>query len=105
MLVGYLDEAEALLEEIFAQLYAANPSAASRFLRNLDRAYARLAKFPQSGHRIPEYPQHPCLEFIVSPYRFFYFIDERRKMVWIVDVWHGAQVPTQPRVPEVGVDI
>ena len=104
MLVGYLDAAEARLEEFFAQLYAANPFAAAHFLRNLERAYTRLAKYPHSGYRIPEFPTHPCREFTVSPYRFFYFVDGIRKMVWIVDVWHSAQVPTQPRVPEVGVD-
>jgi plasmid stabilization system protein ParE len=105
MLFGYLAEAEARLEGIIAQLYSVNPFAASRFLNNLERAHQRLAKFPRSGHRIPEFPQHRCQEFVVSPYRFFYFIDEGRQMIWIVDVWHGAQIPTQPQVPKVGADV
>ena len=67
MRVGYLAEAEARLEETFTQLYSVHPFAASRFLRHSEHAYMRLAKFPRSGHRIAEFPQHPFLEFIVSP--------------------------------------
>ncbi len=99
MLVGYLDGAEARIGEIIAQLYSANPFAVSRFLATLDRAYDRLVRYPWSGHRIPEFPQHRCREFIVKPYRFFYFVDPARQMIWIVDVWHGAQVPTTPHLP------
>ena len=49
-----------------------------------------------------EFPELSLREFIVEPYRFFYFIDERKKLVWIVDVWHGAQLPTYPRLPDAG---
>jgi len=99
MLVGYLDEAEARIEEIIAQLHAVNPFAASRFLQSLERAHERMARYPRSGHRIPEFPQHQCREFVLSPYRFFYFVDEARQMIWIVDVWHGAQLPMAPQLP------
>lgn len=99
MLVGYLDEADARIEEIIAQLHAVNLLAASRFLRSLERAHERLAGYPWSGHRIPEFSLHRCREFVVRPYRFFYFVDEARQMIWIVDIWHGAQLPTAPQLP------
>ncbi len=42
--------------------------------------------------KIKPYP--PFREIIVSPYRFFY--REKGKTVWIVAVWHGAQLPEEP---------
>ena len=37
---------------------------------------------------------------IVGPYRFFYYVDERAKTIWIVDVWHGAQLTSAPELPQ-----
>lgn len=38
----------------------------------------------------------PFREVIVNPYRFFY----RRvgKTIWVVGVWHGAQIPIEPKM-------
>lgn len=99
MRVGYSLGAEARLEEIIAQLGRDNPPAAAAFLRTLERAHGRLASFPRSGHRIPEFPCSPCREVLIPPYRFFYFVDERRQMVWIIEIWHGAQLSAEPRLP------
>ena len=101
MQLGYSEGAEARLDEIIAQLSVGNPPVAAAFLRNLERAQTRLAKFPRLGHRISEFPDSPYREFIIAPYRFFYFIDERRKMLWIVEIWHGAQRAAEPRAPVV----
>lgn len=99
MRVGYSLGAEARIEEIIAQLSSENPSAAASFLRTLERAQGRLASFPRSGPRIPEYPSSPCREFLIPPFRFFYFVDERRQLVWILEIWHGAQQTAEPRPP------
>ena len=68
--------------------------AASQFRRRAEQVLRRLQRFPNSGHLIPEFPELPYREVIVAPYRFFY----RRKgeIVWVVGVWHGAQLPDQP---------
>ncbi|MFH2067570.1 MAG: type II toxin-antitoxin system RelE/ParE family toxin [Pseudomonadota bacterium] len=34
-------------------------------------------------------------EVIVSPYRFFYKVKD--KIVWIIAVWHGEQLPKEPK--------
>ncbi len=47
-----------------------------------------------SGRRLPEFPDLPFREVIVAPYRFFYRVKE--KTVWIVAVWHIAQLPKEP---------
>jgi len=54
----------------------------------------RLEKFPESGRVILEFPELPHRELIVAPYRFFYRV--KGKTVWVVAVWHGAQLPGEP---------
>ena len=71
-----------------------NPKAARDFRKNAASKLRRLQRFPSSGHRIPEFPELPHRQIVISPYRFFYRIVG--KTVWIVDVWHGAQIPGKP---------
>lgn len=68
-----------------------NPPAANRFRKKAESLLRRLEKFPESGRLIPEFPDLPYRELIVAPYRFFYRVEAR--IVWIVAVWHGAQLP------------
>ena len=70
------------------------PSAAIRFRERTEKILRRLEDLPESGRIIPEFPDLPYREVIVSPYRFFYRI--KNDVVWIVAVWHGAQLPKEP---------
>lgn len=70
------------------------PSAAIRFRQLAEKSLERLIKFPESGRHIPEFPELPYREVIVPPYRFFYRVEG--DIVWIVAVWHGAQLPDEP---------
>lgn len=67
------------------------PSAALRFRKRAETSLRRLEKFPASGRSVPEFPELPHREVIVPPYRFFYRVDG--STVWIVAVWHSAQLP------------
>jgi toxin ParE1/3/4 len=67
-----------------AYIYRENPTAAVNFRRKAEKTLSRLRKFPQSGRVLPEFPDLPFREFIVTPYRFFYRVKE--KTVWIVAV-------------------
>ena len=71
-----------------------DPAAASRFRKRSEQALRRLIRYPNSGRHIPEFPDLPFREVIVLPYRFFY----RREgtTIWVVAVWHGAQLPDGP---------
>jgi len=71
-----------------------NPSAAVDFRKKAEKSISRLIKFPESGRSLPEFPDLPFREVIVQPYRFFYKIKD--DVVWIVAVWHGAQLPHEP---------
>ncbi len=70
------------------------PSAAVNFRNHIEKVLRRLEDFPESGRTIPEFPDLPFREVIISPYRFFYRI--KSDVVWIVAVWHDAQLPTEP---------
>lgn len=71
------------------------PSAAQRFHKRASQKLRRLERFPESGRRVPEFPELAFREVIIPPYRFFYRIEG--DTVWIAAVWHGAQLPEEPR--------
>ena len=71
-----------------------SPTAARRFREKVETVLRRLEEFPESGRSIPEFPDLPHREVIVRPYRFFYRVVG--KTVWVVAVWHGAQLPASP---------
>lgn len=75
-------------------IYRENPTAAHAFRHKAQKTLSRLQRFPQSGRVLPEFPDLPFREVVVRPYRFFYRTKD--KSVWIVAVWHGAQLPEEP---------
>jgi toxin ParE1/3/4 len=80
--------------EAIAYIHRDNPLAAVSFRQKAEKTLFRLGKFPESGRRLPEFPDLPFREVIVRPYRFFYRTKD--KTVWIVAVWHGAQLLDEP---------
>ena len=72
-----------------------NPRAASRFRQRAEAVVRRLENFPDSGRAVPEFPELPYREVVIAPYRFFDRIKGRT--LWIVAVWHGAQLPEEPK--------
>ena len=70
------------------------PSAARKLRRRVEESLRRLEDHPESGRRIPEFPDIPHREVVVRPFRFFYRVEKRT--VWIVAVWHGAQLAQRP---------
>ena len=82
-----------------AYIYRDSPSAAIAFRVKTEKNLSRLRKFPRPGRILPEFPDLPFREVIVPPYRFFYSV--KVKTVWIVAVWHGAQLPDEPDDPNI----
>ena len=81
--------------EAIAYIYRDKPSAAVNYRKKAEKSLSRLKRFPESGRPIPEFPELPFREVIVNPYRFFYKVKD--DSVWIVAVWHGAQLPDEPK--------
>jgi toxin ParE1/3/4 len=84
---------EGFLEGL-AYIHRDNPAAARRLRDRAERALRRLERFPDSGRKLPEFPDLPHREVVVRPYRFFYRVHGRT--VWIVAVWHGARQAQEP---------
>jgi plasmid stabilization system protein ParE len=92
--VRFTPGADAELLAVIAYIGADSPSAAVAFKDKALHTLSRLGDFPESGRTVPEYPALPFREVIVAPYRFFYQV--RVDAVWIVAVWHGAQLANPP---------
>jgi toxin ParE1/3/4 len=79
---------------------ADRPVAARDFRAHVNDSLSHLVDFPDSGRVIPEFPKLRFRELIVVPYRFFYRAEG--DTVWVVAVWHEAQIPEQPSEPSGG---
>jgi toxin ParE1/3/4 len=80
-----------------AYIHAERPSAARDFRRRFDAALRRLIDFPESGRVIPEFPGLGFREVLVDSYRLFYRVCG--EVIWVVGVWHDAQMPGEPEGP------
>ena len=94
MKIRFTPSARAQLLSALNYIRRDNPGAALNFRERVESALRRLEEFPNSGRVMPEFPELPYREVIISPYRFFYRV--KGEIVWIVAVWHGAQLPEDP---------
>ena len=100
MRVYFTPSARAQFLSALAYIRRDKPSAAVAFRKRAETILRRLEDFPESGRLIPEFPELPFREVIVPPYRFFYKI--MAEVVWIVAVWHSAQLPKEPKTSSFG---
>ena len=94
MKVHFTPSARAQFLSALTYIRRDNPGAALNFRERVESALRRLEEFPNSGRIVPEFPELPYREVIISPYRFFY--RAKGEIVWIVAAWHGAQLPEDP---------
>ena len=94
MKIRFTPSARSQFLDALAYIHKDNPSAAISFRQKAEKGLTRLRDFPESGRILPEFPDLPFREVIVAPYRFFYRI--KGGTVWIIAVWHGAQLPDEP---------
>lgn len=98
MKIVFTPSARTQLLSALAYIRRDKPDAASRFRRRAETVLKRLVILPESGRVIAEYPELPHREVIVTPYRCFYRV--KGKVVWIVAVWRGAQLPGVQKTSE-----
>jgi len=89
--IQYLPSARRQFLDAIRYIKADKPSAAKNFKLKAERVLSRLEEFPDSGGPIPEYPDADYRQVVVNPYRFFYRVE--KSVVWVVGVWHDAQLP------------
>lgn len=95
MKVRFTPSARTQFLSAVAYIHRENPTAAEAFYRKAKKNLSRLQRFPRSGRVLPEFSDLPFREVIVAPYRFFYRM--KGTTVWIIAVWHGAQLPQEPQ--------
>lgn len=71
MKVQFAPSARAQFLSALSYIRKDKPSAAVSFRNRAEKILRRLEDFPESGRIIPEFPDLPYREVIVSPYRFF----------------------------------
>ena len=94
MKIKFTPSARTQFLSALSYIYNDKPSAAVNFKNRVEKTLRRLEDFPESGRIIPEFPELSYREVIISPYRFFYRI--KADTIWIIAVWHGAQLPKEP---------
>ena len=95
MNVLFAPQANDQLLEALRYIRNDRPSAAESFRAKVGKRLSRLEIFPQSGRIVPESPDPGVREIIISPYRFFYRIED--ETVWVFAVWHEAQIPADSK--------
>jgi len=94
MKIKFAHSAEAQLKAAVDYIRKDRPSAAVAFSKKARQRLRRLSTYPNSGRKVPEFPLSQVREVVISPYRFFY--RQRDKTIWILAVWHEAQLPDDP---------
>ena len=97
MIVRFTPPAQAQLLAAVAYILADRPVAARDFRSRVDTALRWLVDCPESGRVIPEFEGLGFREVLVDSYRVFYRV--RGEVIWVVGVWHDAQVPDEPVEP------
>jgi len=95
MKVVFTPQANVQLLDALRYIRNDRPSAAESFRVQVGKSLSRLEIFPQSGRLVPENPNPDVREVTISPYRFFYRIED--ETVWVFAVWHEAQNPVDPK--------
>jgi toxin ParE1/3/4 len=93
--IRFANTAKISLQSAINFIHQDDPTATANFLESVEKTLRRLEKHPDSGRRIPEFPELPYRELLVLPYLYFYKVGG--KTIFIVAVWHTAQVPIEPK--------
>ena len=84
MKVRFTPTARAQFLSALAYIRLDKPYVATSFRQHSETVLRKIEDFPESGRIIPEFPELPYRDVIMSPYRFFYKI--KGHVVWIVAV-------------------
>jgi toxin ParE1/3/4 len=92
--VRFTPPARTQLLAAVAYIRADRPQAARDLRDRVFDALTVLLELPASGRVIPEFPSLGFREVLVDSYRLFYRV--QGDVIWVVGVWHDAQLPEAP---------
>jgi len=92
--VRFTPPADQQFLSLITYIRAENPAAAKNLRNHVSSSFENICTFPEMGRIVPEFPDLGFREVIINPYRFFYTVEN--DTVWVVGVWHAAQLPEKP---------
>jgi toxin ParE1/3/4 len=95
--VVWTDPALADLQAIVDYISRDDPAAAERVGNDIVDHVETLRTFPLIGPTYPRGSRGGIREIVCGNYRIFYRVSERRKVVEILTIWHGAR--GTPEIP------
>jgi plasmid stabilization system protein ParE len=93
--ITWTESASADLESIVNYLARISPDVAEKTANAVLNHIEVLRTFPRIGPRYAKDPHRQVREVLCGKYRIFYRLDEPRKLVEILTVWHGAREEPQ----------
>ena len=90
MRVHWTDNALKHLLDIYEYISQNSPFYAERMVDRLTKRSEQIARFPMSGHNVPEYSAEDIREIIEKPYRIIYRI--KPDQIDVLAVVHGARL-------------
>jgi plasmid stabilization system protein ParE len=104
-LVEFAARAVRDLETLYVEKNAAESNAAARWYNGLEQAVYALALYPYRCHIVPEARRakrklrHLLYGNKPHVYRVIYEVDEKRQVVWVLTIRHGARRNLKPSDP------
>ncbi|MCI0339688.1 MAG: type II toxin-antitoxin system RelE/ParE family toxin [Planctomycetales bacterium] len=92
--VAWTEKARDDLREIHDFIARDSPAAAEAFVERLQDATDRLARFPRSGRKVPEFPRLGYREILYGAYRILYRAEGAT--VLVAAVVHGKRLLDAP---------
>lgn len=79
------------LRQIVQFIALDDPDAAAGLAERMLERIERAAELPLSNRSVPEKADPAIREIILRPYRIVYHVDEQRKAIGILRIWHAAR--------------
>lgn len=92
--IRYSEEFVEHLETYIEKLEAKSPQAANKLREHIKKYLINLKRFPKIGNKVQSSIKRLTKYrkiVIIFDYLIFYYLDEREKTVYIVDIIHGKQ--------------
>lgn len=80
------------LSEIVRYIADDNPTAARKWLNEMNEAITKLASFPALGRIVPEYSDDSIREIIKGQYRIVYRINMDQESICIIAIHHSKRL-------------
>ena len=79
------------LREVYEFIARDSPRYAQLTVERITHVAGRLARFPQLGQVVPEFPHLAYRQMVVGVYRLIYREDQPRNRVVVMGVIHGSR--------------